>query len=804
MKTGKLKQAAIILSAFAGLYLATCTNDDALFNPAKKGESAKCAAFLAAATPSAPVADTTGLAIIDTFHTGDTLAFIGVVCPADAKVTGAWTFGDSINDSGAIVLHAYTASGHYTAVFTIRDAAGYSLSDTVTVVVNTPPRIPVLKSPAPGTQKEVNSTPAFTWGCSDADNEVLGFDLYVGPSRIFTTLDRQARNITDSSYVGWGTGNVSKPFYWQVVAFDKLDTVKSVIDSFNVGHYTMGHITGHARLQGIRRHNGIRVTLTGVNTYTIPTDDSGAIAVDVEPGTYSITATDTLRNAFATAVGNDSVRAGQSADFGVLTLLDNHVPHIAFAAPATGALLTALSPRNLTVSGTFIDTGSQVHCDSVRATVNSTPVTGITRTSSVWQFTMSNIADGHYTVRVDAADSAGNAAAPATRSFTVNSKTLDVRIGILHDTLYCTASVANARPDIRAYYWNYDKHATPAWNDSTLTNQTTATRAWAFAHPPVAGADTVIVMAVDDSGMAVYDTVRYGVSLDLPVADAGNDTIVAIGDSAFLHGRYAQQYGHAVKFEWAIGSTAYFARTTNADTAFRMYSFHPGVPCYFRVTDDRGNMTTDSLTVVFGRAWEPVGGTNLATAHKSEAFSLGVFSSTEMYLAFPDATNFSRLRIMKWNGTAWSTTGSNLTAIVAKNTTVAVGTGFGYGGITYSIPYVAVWDDSVKVFTPNGTLVSPQPGLGSGPFRFVAGPTMYRAACTWPWATTTPRFTRVGSASKNSNTASGTRWAAICRRIPARAPTISPLTEAPCTCSPTKARDTTRSRNGPPRPAGRT
>src|SRR3989339_904845 len=124
----KITRVSILFLAVLAVCLTTCTNNDSLYSQNKPGESARVAAFIGQVLPAAPVTDTAALIAIDTFHTFDTLAFIGVVMPSNAEVAAAWTFGDNDSGDGALLRHAYSAGGIYTAIFTIRDAAGYVLS----------------------------------------------------------------------------------------------------------------------------------------------------------------------------------------------------------------------------------------------------------------------------------------------------------------------------------------------------------------------------------------------------------------------------------------------------------------------------------------------------------------------------------------------------------------------------------------------------------------------------------------------------------------------------------------------------
>lgn len=605
----------------------------------------------------------------------------------------------------------FTEYGDHVVRVRATDIHGNASEDSIVVHVNFPPGAPALRSPLSGGQVQWNTSRTFSWDCSDADDPGnLRYDLFIGPARPLTPSNRVAQGISQPS-AQWESGNISRPYYWKVTACDALDTVESATDSFTVGDFLIGRISGLARLQGVRRHNGIRLTFQGNQSYVSFTDDSGFCAVEVEPGTYNVTAEDTLRHAFETEVASGLVvQAGDSASFDTLVLPDVHAPRITCSFPAEGAVVGDLNPRTLTVTGAFTDTGSQVHVDSVHITINGAAASGVVKSSSAWRCAYSNIPDGRYTVRVHAADSAGNPAPDLVRTFTVNSKTIRAAVGFWHDTLSCSLSVANLLPKIRAFYFNYDKHATPAWNDSVKTTLTTFVRKWPLPDPFTPGRDTLVVMAVDDSGMAVYDTVPYMLVNDRPVVVPQGDTTVPMNSVFTLHGYYDQQFGKAVRYDWSINNGgAYFTRTSGPDTAITLYDrYEPAMTYIFKVTDDRGNEAFDTFTVAAGREWEPVGGAAFTQCKSDGAIALAAFSDNEIYLAFADPVTNYKIKVMKWNGSAWSVTGSGFSTSEPHYLQMGVGTGFGWGGATYSVPYLAYvdyTDDRPKVHRPAGDTV---------------------------------------------------------------------------------------------------
>jgi len=644
------------------------------------------------------------IAARDTFYTVDSL------------IAG---FGSGMHQISLIkdTVVSYTVTGDHFIKIRAVDENGNVRKDSILVHVNYPPKTPVKDLPAVGAKILVGVAPTFRWSVSDTDNvKALHYDLYIGSSRSLTIADLVASNLHDTTYNLWSK-DTSKTYFWKIVAYDGYDTSVSTIDSFNVGQYNVGKIYGYAKLAGVQRHNGIRVTIAGsTQTYIVPTDSMGYVAVTAVAGEYTVTAVDTLRNQFSVANCIVSVNAGDSTSFS-LPLHDDSIPHISCSSPASGSIVRT---RSFNVQGLFTDVGSQVNVDSVHATVNgvAVPLTSINRTSYVWNFNMTNVADGHYSVTLYAADSAKNSAVPLTRTFTVNAKTITAKLGFNHDTMSCTTSVANVNPPIRAYYWKYAKNASNIWNDSVLTTAQTLTQIHPLPDVPTIGPDTLIVMAVDDSGMTVLDTIPYVIALGAPKVSLGNDTILPLESGSWLtplalHGNYTEKFGHAQYYDWSFDKGTTFSRTLKPDTAIQFPSkYNPGITCILRITDYRGQVGYDTMVVQIGKSWTSVGRLPTSAVTGDGIVSLAAWSDTCIYISFADATN--KITVMRWNGTAWSTTGSGFTTgqvnypqmvIPTAQITDGIGTGI---GTYYPVPVVSYYDETKKkiyTYSPTGTVL---------------------------------------------------------------------------------------------------
>jgi hypothetical protein len=267
-------------------------------------------------------------------------------------------------------------------------------------------------------------------------------------------------------------------------------------------------------------------------------------------------------------------------------------------------------------------------------------------------------------------------------------------MNINHDTLNAGASVSNALPQPRAFYWDFDGNGT--WDDSSVINTTSASIQAAIDDYTLSGPEKMYVMVVDDSGMSVSDTVDYTVGTDVPVAHAGNDTGITIGSSLDLHGSYTQAYGYVTRWEWKIGNGAYIVSSGPDTTITPPSRYDPAYPCVLRVTDDRGSIDEDTIMVTVGIRWEVVGG-GPVSEDTCSFYSLAVDFTYAPYLAFTDILDTSllyqnRVFVKKFNGSAWESVGGPVSPVAVESVDLAVGSGWGGGGggtVQYGAYFVA-------------------------------------------------------------------------------------------------------------------
>jgi hypothetical protein len=110
-----------------------------------------------------------------------------------------------------------------------------------------------------------------------------------------------------------------------------------------------------------------------------------------------------------------------------------------------------------------------------------------------------------------------------------------------------------------------------------------------------------ILRVTDNHALTGLDTLRINVVLDAPMAYAGEDLIVGVGDSIHLAGRGTDVFGSISKLEWDIGAKGKFLTVKTGDTTFSApLAPDSAYQCVLRVTDNIGNQSLDTIQVWVG------------------------------------------------------------------------------------------------------------------------------------------------------------------------------------------------------------
>lgn len=262
--------------------------------------------------------------------------------------------------------------------------------------------------------------------------------------------------------------------------------------------------------------NGVTTTLTynsGTGKYEATITAPGTSSYNVNDGHYypvTIKATD--------VAGNVTTKTDTDATLGAslkLKVKEKVAPVITITSPTASARLTNNKPQ---IAFTVTDADSGVNPDTIKITIGATAITaGITKTASGKGYTCTYtpttaLADGSNTIKVDASDHDGNAAAQKSVTFVVDT---------VPPTLSITAPVDNLVTNQAACT------VTGVTNDATSSPCTVTVKlnsgaaqavtvnadgTFSKALTLVAGSNTITVVSTDSAGKS--STVTRTVTLD--------------------------------------------------------------------------------------------------------------------------------------------------------------------------------------------------------------------------------------------------------------------------------------------------
>jgi len=243
-------------------------------------------------------------------------------------------------------------------------------------------------------------------------------------------------------------------------------------------------------------------------TITAPSTSSYPLSGHYYP--VSIKAEDTAGNV-TTKDATDST-LGSSLR---LTVKEKVAPVITITAPTASALITNNKPA---VTWTITDDDSGVDPDSIKLIIDSTVVTsGITKTASGKGFTCSYtppsaLGDGSHTIKADASDYDGNAAAQKSVTFKIDTvpPTLNVTApanNLITNQAACTVN-GNTNDVTSSPVTVTVKLNSGTAADVTVNGDGTFSKALTLAE----GANTITVVAKDGAGKTT--TVTRAVTLD--------------------------------------------------------------------------------------------------------------------------------------------------------------------------------------------------------------------------------------------------------------------------------------------------
>lgn len=262
--------------------------------------------------------------------------------------------------------------------------------------------------------------------------------------------------------------------------------------------------------------NGVTTTLTlnsSTGKYEATVTAPSTSSYNINDGHYypvTIKATD--------QAGNVTTKDDQDATLGAslkLRVKEKGAPVITITSPTASARLTNNKPQ---IAFTVTDADSGVNPDTIKITIGATAITtGITKTASGKGFTCTYtpttaLADGSNTIKVDAADYDGNAAAQKSVTFIVDT---------VPPTLSITAPANNLVTNQAACTVNgttNDATSSPCTVTVKLNSgaaekvTVNADGTFSKALTLVAGSNTITVVSTDSAGKS--STVTRTVTLD--------------------------------------------------------------------------------------------------------------------------------------------------------------------------------------------------------------------------------------------------------------------------------------------------
>jgi len=370
-----------------------------------------------------------------------------------------------------------------------------------------------------------------------------------------------------------------------------------------------GRIAGRVNT-GTDDDGGVVCYIPGTS-YLAMTDDSGGYTLsDIPQGEYTISyRKDKLKTVNDTAV---EVRSGERT---TVPLRDMEADP-EYPPPVPGGLTVTYD----TLRGCAVLTWNPVAVEdlagyviyrndtasSVPERINGKPVKDTIFIDTVFS-ELSDETDYVLTYRIKAQDEDANMSTVYSKAITIDApsptkvrtfisfKLLNTRndTASINDTVGIIVSWNNAtREHIRLEWFAGTKDSlVKEVEDVPGSGEDTLWCSWAEE-----SVDTMLVALTDDNYDVWWERVAVNIVQDVPMAEAGKDTVIYPGDTAHLHGMATKKFGEIAKWEWKIGSGSW-RETSGPDTFFMVPLEENTVICSLMVTDDDGNRVTDAVRI---------------------------------------------------------------------------------------------------------------------------------------------------------------------------------------------------------------
>ena len=383
--------------------------------------------------------------------------------------------------------------------------------------------------------------PIFT----DPEENLIASNIIEKSFEIITIMpDSTLKNITGLAGI----------LYWDVWVTDGYDTVyaKHVKENgkerpwkFYLGSGSgqsleelEGNFWGYAKYQGwTGRHNTIRITVEDSlgNRFYTHTNEKGMYDINLKPGIYTITATDTSIYKFASAtLKNRQMFPDDTLFLDTMILKDTQKPVISFTKVDT------LNTRDFQFNFKLYDFGSQVA--SATAWLDGEEVEASYFTTNSWSRNHTGLLDGDHVFKLVVRDSAGLVSDTAKQEFFVQASKIVLTIDgktskMVNSTqsLTFTAKVENAIPMPDTLTWETNIEGAQSFISEVNPVDSTATLTIDKSRlPDVTKTGTFYEMLAKTKDNIVTNKVRFGFFDDGPIVyfeSPTNDTTISINDT---------------------------------------------------------------------------------------------------------------------------------------------------------------------------------------------------------------------------------------------------------------------------------
>ena len=461
--------------------------------------------------------------------------------------------------------------GNQTIYVIVVDDDGNEVTDTVYLHFNQLPTIEMLQ-PVDNASLNSKKRQALYYRAEDADNPgSLRYYIRMAKSPdgrtppIFTDPEENliASNIIEKSFeiieitpdsTIRNVVGLAGILYWDVWVTDGYDTVyaKHIKENgkerpwkFYLGSSGTqsledidGNFWGYAKYQGWSgRHNTIRITVEDTlgNKFYTHTNEKGMYDINLKPGLYNITATDTSNYKFASAsLKKRQMFPDDTLFLDTMILKDTQKPVITFDNIGT------LNTRDFQFNFKLYDFGSQVA--TATAWLDGEEVEPSYFTANSWSRNHTGLLDGDHVFKLVVRDSAGLVSDTAKIEFSVKASlitlTIDGKASKMvssNQSITFTAKVENAFPMPDSLNWVSNIENGPTFRSEVDPTDSTATFMIDLTMMPAnfqQGTFYEMVAKTDDNIQT--NKVRFGFFDNGPVVyfeTPTNDTTISIGDT---------------------------------------------------------------------------------------------------------------------------------------------------------------------------------------------------------------------------------------------------------------------------------